>query len=140
MSRTSFSSKAFEERMRKIDNAIDEEDWFSAFALVGSYFEHYSYWAVRFYCNKAKINLTQKAVESLKRSGSAELLLSLLLLKLIDENTYSKMKKIIEERNKVVHPLKESIRYADEKQKDEAVRLLKEAKDCLLQVRRSIKL
>lgn len=140
MSRTRFSSKAFKERMSKIDNAITEEDWFLAFTLVGSYFEHYSYWAIRFYCNNAKINLTQKAIESLKMSSAAQLLLSLLLLKLIDDNTYSRMKKIIEERNKVVHPMKESIKYADEKKKDDAIRLLNQAKDCLLQIRGSIKL
>ena len=132
---TSFSSPLFKERLEKIDSAIIEEDWFSGFALAVTYFEHYGYWAIRFYCLREKIELTNKADESLKMLGAVQLALFLRVLKLIDNETYSRMKKIVEERNKIVHPGRDSILYPDKKEKDEATMLLEQAKDCLLQIR-----
>ena len=45
------------------------------------------------------------------------------------------MKKVVEERNNIVHPGRDSILYIDKKEKDEATMLLKQAKDCLFQIR-----
>lgn len=132
---TSFSSPAFQKRLEKIDSAIIEEDWFSGFALAVTYFEHYGYWAIRFYCLREKIELTNKADASLKKLGAVQLALFLRVLKLINNQTYSNMKKVVEERNKIVHPGRDSILYPDKKEKDEATMLLKQAKDCLLQIR-----
>lgn len=128
---TSFSTPAFEERMGKIDVAITEEDWFSGFALAVTYFEHYGYWAIRFHCSRENIELTEKANENLKTLGAGQLALFLRILKLITNETYSNMKKVIEERNKIVHPGREGILYADKKEKDDATRLLNQAKKCL---------
>lgn len=128
---TSFSSKAFAERLRRIDKALSREDWFSAFTNVVTYFEHYGCWAVRFYCLRHKINLTAKAEESLKKLGAGDLALLLRILKIIDNDTYSMMKKTIEERNNVVHPGRKGIRYVDQKKKDEACRLINAAEECL---------
>lgn len=128
---TSFSSPAFQTRLKKIDDAIREEDWFSGFALAITYFEHYGYWAIRFHCIREKIELTRKTDESMKMLGAAQLALFLRVLKLIDKQTYSTMKKIVEERNKIVHPGRNSILYPDKKEKDEATLLLNQAKDCL---------
>ena len=53
------------------------------------------------------------------------------ILELIDNETYSKMREIITERNKVVHPSRKGIKYVDKKKKDKATLLLKQAKKCL---------
>lgn len=128
---TSFSSNAFKKRLRKVDESVRNEDWFSAFTNIVTYFEHYSYWAARFYCLRQKIELTKKAEESLKRLSAADLALLIRILNLVDNETYSQMKKTIEERNKIVHPGQKGIRYVDSKKKDEASRLLNEAGECL---------
>jgi len=128
---TSFSSEALKDRLKKVDNAVKKEDWFSAFTSVVTYFEHYGYWAVTFYCRRKKITLTEKAVESLKRLGAVDLALLLRILDLIDNETYSTMKKTIEERNKIVHPGQKGIKYVDKQRKEEASRLLNEARESL---------
>jgi len=131
---------ALEERLRKIDYAIEKEDWFLAFANVVSYFEHYGYLAIRAYCVRENVKLTRKAIESLKRDFSAgNIALLLRVLKLIDDETYSSMKEIITERNKLVHPGREGIRYRDEKKKESAIRLLNKAKECIQKIKSTIK-
>lgn len=86
-------------------------------------------------CLREKIGLTNKADGSLKMLGAVQLALFLRILKLINNETYSNMKKVVEERNKIVHPGRDSILYIDKKEKDKATMLLKQAKDCLLQIR-----
>ena len=135
------SEETFEKRLRKIDDAKEEEDWFSAFANTVSYFEHYGYFAIRAYCVREKVKLTGKAMGSLKRNLSAgNIALLLRVLKLIDNETYSGMKKIIEERNKLVHPGREGIAYRDRKKKDTAIRLLNQGKECLRKTKGTITL
>ena len=96
---------ALDERLGEIDYAVEKEDWFLAFADVVSYFEHYGYFAIRAYCVRENLKLTRKAIDSLKRDFSTgNIALLLLVLKLIDDETYSSMKKIIAERNRLVHP------------------------------------
>ena len=136
----SFSKNAFEERLRRIDEAIEDEDWFSAFANVVTCFEHYGYWAIRFYCSNENIDLTDKAEDSLKRLGATELSLLLRILQLICNETYSSMRKVISERDKIVHPGRRGIRYAEKKKKDEAIMLLKQAKECLKKIKATHKL
>ena len=136
---TSFSPGLFNERMKRIDEAIETENWFLGFTNAVTYFEHYGYWAIRFYCLKKKITLTNKAQNSIKRVGASELALILRILELIDDRIYSNMKKIIEERNKVVHPGRRGIRYVDKKKKDEATLLLEQAKECLQIIQGTVK-
>lgn len=135
------SEDTFQKRLRIIDHAREEEDWFSAFANAVSYFEHYGYFAIRAYCVREKVKLTGKAMESLKRNLSAgNIALLLRVLKLIDNETYSSMKKIIEERNKLVHPGRKGIAYRDRKKKDTAIRLLNQGKECLRKIKGTITL
>jgi hypothetical protein len=136
---TSFSESAFEKRLGKIDEAIVEEDWLSGFTLAVTYFEHYGYWATILHCYREKVELTNKARESLKMLGAVQLALLLRVTDLISAETYSNMKKIIEERNKIVHPARKSIFYADSKKRDEAVRLLTQAKECLKAIKGTVK-
>lgn len=134
------SEDTFQKRLRIIDDA-KEEDWFSAFANAVSYFEHYGYFAIRAYCVREKVKLTGKAMESLKRNLSAgNIALLLRVLKLIDNETYSSMKKIIEERNKLVHPGRKGIAYRDRKKEDTAIRLLNQGKECLRKIKDTIRL
>lgn len=135
---TSFSSSAFQERLRKVDKASKQEDWFSAFTNIVTYLEHYGYWAIRFHCLRQKITLTEKAEEALKRLGATDFALLLRILNLVDNGTYSVMKKTIEERNKIVHPGHKGIRYVDKKKKDEATDLLNKAKECLKKINSTV--
>ena len=104
-------------------------------ASIVTYFEHYGYWAVRFYCHRKKIALTKKAEESLKKFGASDFALLLRILKLMDNETNSVMRKTTEERNKIVHPSRKGIKYVDKKKKDEAIRLLSEAKNAYEEAR-----
>lgn len=132
---------SFEQRLRNVDDAIENEDWFSGFANAVSYFEHYGYFAIRSYCVRENVKLTRKAMESLKRNLSAgNITLLLRILKLIDNETYSSMKKIIEERNKLVHPGRKGIAYRDRKKKNTAIRLLNQGKECMWKIKDAIKL
>lgn len=135
---TSFSTALFDERLKRIDEAKSEPNWFSGFTNAVTYFEHYGYWAIRFYCKRESITLTNKAQDSLKKLGATELALLLLSLKLIQNGTYSKMRSVITERNKIVHPGREGIKYVKEK-KDEWTLLLEQAKECLLEIKDAVK-
>ena len=139
---TSFNTSLFDERLKRIDEAKSKEKWFLGFTNAVTYFEHYGYWAIRFYCNRKNITLTQKAHYSLKQLGATELALLLRTLKLITNDTYSKMRSIITERNKIVHPGRKGIRYAEkkkDKKKHEWTLLLKQAKECLLEIKDAVK-
>lgn len=120
--------------IKVIDKAIGEEDWFSAFTNSVTYFEYYGYWRLRWYCIKEKIDVKEK----LKNLRVGSLALVLFLLKLIDRNTYSKMNKIIKERNKLIHPAIAGITYRDRKKKDRAIQLLEDAKFCITELKKGI--
>jgi len=122
-----------------IDDAKDIEDWFAAFANAVSYFEHYGYWAIILYCYREKVQLTEKARNSLKRLSAANICLLLRILKLTDNEAYSSMRKIIEERSNLVHPSRKGIRYRDKKKRDNAVMLLNQAKECIEKIKSTIK-
>ena len=122
-----------------IDDCRNREDWFSAFTNSVTYFEHYGYWAIKLYCTRNDVKLTEKATDSLKNLGAANIVLLLRILNLIDNETYSNMRKIIKERNKLVHPGRKGITYRDRKKKDKAVRLLNQAKESIKKIRSTIK-
>jgi len=117
-----------------IDEAIKREDWFSGFTNSVTYFEHYGYWKLKWYCIKERINVEKK----LKHLRAGTLALFLYTLKLIDTDTYSKMNKTIKERNKLVHPAIAGITYRDRKEKDRATQLLKDAKICIRKLKEGI--
>jgi len=125
---------------RVINDAQERRDWFAAFTNAVTYFEHYGYWAIRLYCSRENIQLTRKAKDSLKDLGAINIALFLRILKLIDNETYSDMRKIIKERNKLVHPSRKGITYRDKKKEDNAIRLLDKAKDCIQKIRSTIML
>jgi hypothetical protein len=125
------TSTVFEERLKKVENELSEEDWFSAFSNTVTYFEYYGYWKVRNRCTSKGIRLSNKEEGSLKRLGVANLALFLRMLDLIDSNDFAIIKNTIAERNKIVHPNQEGIRYLDTKEKKEEEQLLKSAIKCL---------
>lgn len=135
-SRIKFSSRAFKERLRKIDEPKNKGDWFSAFANAVTYFEHYGYWRLQAYCLKEGMNLETK----LKGLRVSRITLILYLLKLIDTNTFSTMNMIIKERNKLIHPTIAGIRYRNKKEKDRAIQLLEDAKLCLTKSKEGIRI
>lgn len=119
-----------------IEEAIQRKDWVSAFSNAVTYFEHWGYWRLRYYCIKEKIHEKKK----IKRLSVSNLALILHLLKLIDQNTHAKMTKTIKERNKLVHPvlLGEGIGYRDRKKEDRAIEILTDAKECIKELRLGI--
>jgi hypothetical protein len=129
---------AFKQRLGKINEAIEKEDWFSGFANAVSYFEHYGYFAIRAYCARQKVELTKTAMKSLKDLSVGNIALLLRVLKLIDSKTYSGIKKIVKERNKLVHPARKGILYRDMKKKETAIRLLNQAKEDMCKIKDTI--
>jgi len=117
-----------------IDDAIAREDWFSGFTNSVTYFEHWGYWKLRWYCIQNKVSIKTK----LRNLHVSNLVLILYLLKLIDQKTYSRIYKVIKERNKLVHPGRAGISYRDRKKKDRAVELLNDAKTCIKKLKEGI--
>ena len=119
-----------------IDEAIQREDWFSAFSNAVTYFEHWGYWRLHWYCIKEKIEIRER----LRHLHVSTLVLILHFLKMIDTDVFSKMNKIIKERNKLIHPVstESGITYRDRKEKDRAIELLEDAKYCIRKVKEGI--
>jgi len=117
-----------------INDAITREDWFSGFTNAVTYFEHWGYWRLRWYCIQNEIYMK----EVTKNLRVSNLIIILRLLKIIDQETYSKIKEIIKERNKLVHPEIAGISYRDRKRRDNAVRLLIDAKNCIVKLKEGI--
>ena len=59
--------------------------------------------------------------------SAAGIIFALYLTKLIDMNTFKEMKKIVTERNKLIHPGREGISYRYEKEETRAKQLLNQA-------------
>lgn len=120
-----------------IDDAIAREDWFSGFTNSVTFLEHWGYWKLRWYCVQRGIDrgALEKRLRSLHISN---LILILHLLQLIDQDTYSRISKIISERNKLVHPTRKGISYRNRKEKDRATKLLNDAKDCIVKLKKGI--
>lgn len=112
-----------------IDDAINRQDWVSAFSNAIAYFEMWGYWLLRFYCRNEKLYV-QKKIEDFR---VANLTLVLYLLKLIDQNTFSKMMETIKKRNNIIHAgaKGEFKRFLDEKERIEAITVLENAKYCI---------
>jgi len=125
---------------RVIDELIAKEDWFSGFANSVTYFEHYGYFAIRAYCVREGVELKGKAINLLRRNSAGNVTLLLRILKIIDDKSYSDMRKIIGERNNLVHPGRKGLAYRYAKKKDEYTVLLNKAKECIVRVKSQIKL
>jgi len=119
-----------------INEAIEREDWFSAFSNAVTYFEHWGYWKLRWYCVKEEIDIKER----LRNLRVSTLTVILYLLKLIDKNTFSKMITTIKERNGIIHPTstKARITYRGKKDKNRAVQLLEDAKYCIRKLKEGI--
>ena len=130
-------------RVFNLDEAIDEskerEDWFVAFTNAVTYFEHYGYWAIKLYSARKHVKLTRKATDSLKRLSAGDIAFLLRILKLIDNEAYSNMKKIIEERNNLVHPWSKR-NNLPRTEKERAIELLNQANQSIREIRSTLKL
>jgi hypothetical protein len=112
-----------------IDDAIRRKDWLSAYSNVTAYFELWGYWLLIYYCRNEKLYV-QKRIEDFSVSN---LTLVLYLLRLIDQNTFTKMTEAIKKRNAILHAGSrgESKRFLSEKEQEEAIKILENAKYCI---------
>jgi len=119
-----------------IDEAIQRGDWFSAFSNAVAYFEHWGYWRLSWYCTEENIHVEEKV----RNLSVSTLTLTLYLLKIMNQNTYSKMSKTILERNKLVHPISrgKGIGYRNRKERDRAIEILTDAKKCITELKQGI--
>lgn len=117
---------------KEIQDAIDGEDWISAFATAVSYFEYYGANIIKGRCKSLEIPRYKDIV---KNMGASNIILILRLLSLVNEDIYGKMRKTLQERNKLIHPERGGIGYRYKKQKDRAKELLEEAKQCIHRIR-----
>lgn len=117
---------------KEIQDGIDGEDWVSAFATAVSYFEYYGARTIKGRCRSLEIPRYKDIV---KNMGASRIILILRLLALVDKDIYGKMRKTLQERNKLIHPERGGIGYRYKKQKDKAKELLEDAKQCIHQIR-----
>ena len=112
-----------------IDEAIGRKDWLSAYSNAIAYFEMWGYWLLVYYCRNEKLYI-KKRIEDLSVSN---LTLVLYLLKLIDQNTFTKMTEAIRKRNAILHAGSkgESKRFLGENEQEEAIKVLENAKYCI---------
>lgn len=117
---------------KEIDDAIERNDWFSAFAISVSFFEYYGTRRITDHCTSKNIVGCRDTV---KRMGVGNIIFILRILNFIDDDLYSKMRKTITERNKIVHPSRGGVAYRFEKQETRAIELLKDAKECIHKIK-----
>jgi len=135
--RTPTTEKSSRDWNEIIDEAIKREDWFSGFTNSVTYFEHWGYWRLWWHCIQKGID-SQALEKRLKNTHVSTIVLILYLLQSIDHDTYSRINKIINERNKLVHPAREGITYRDRKERDRAIELLNDAKACIKKLKEGI--
>ncbi len=121
---------------KEIDRAVKYNDWISAFATAVSYFEYYGAAIIKGRCKSLKIPKYKDVVKNMSVSRIA---FTLRLLRLVDEKTYSKIRKAIEERNKLIHPERGGIGYKHTKERSRAIELLEDAKECIQKLREAMK-
>lgn len=117
---------------KEIQDAIDNGDWVSAFATAVSYFEHYG---ARIIKKRSESLEIPRYKDIVKNMSASSIILILRLLDLVDGETYDKMRKILQERNKLIHPERGGIGYRYRKQRTRAVELLEDAKQCIHRIR-----
>ena len=113
---------------KEIDRAVNNEDWVSAFATSVSYFEYYGAAIIKERCKSLKI---PKYKDIVKNMAASRIVFTLRLLGIVKKETYSKIRKTIQERNKLIHPEKGGIGYKHSKEKSRAIELLEDAKECI---------
>lgn len=116
---------------KEIEDSISRKDWFGGFAIAVSYFELLGFIKLIEFCESTGQSPSEKVKDELKRINITQLVALLRSFGLIDATTYSRMKKTISERNKLVHFLRKGVDYRDSKQEDRATSLLKQAIDCI---------
>lgn len=122
-------------KLRKIKEAIKENDWFTAIVLSASELERFGSEEIQDYLESKKVNpeFTNKILESFYLRNIAE---CLFVLKIIDEREKKKIMDINTHRNKFIHrrkktkfPLGKKARETYEPLANEALRILKEKLD-----------
>lgn len=122
----------FEDRMNSVEKAIEDEEFLVAFTKFGIYFEFYGFWAINTACSKKKIKLTKKEEESLKRQGAMNLALQLRIIGLMENEEYPKIRAVIAERNKIMHPVgQKGIRYLEKIDKTATKKMVEDGISCL---------
>ena len=131
-----------------IDKAVQARDWFTGFATAISYIEHFGTIKLRNYIDSKILQLieseeTRKNVKNqlkddlgknLEKLSAKDIAFLLYALQLIDSDTYLKLRKIITERNKLVHPARKGIAWRYKKPERTARELLQQAKECIQKI------
>lgn len=110
----------------EINKAIQNEDWFSGFAVAVSYFEYFGARVL-----KARAMNIPSYEDIFKNMSVNTMTFILRVMNIVDEDTYNKMRTTIIERNKLVHPERGGVAYRHQKQKGRATQLLNDAKECI---------
>jgi len=131
-----------------IDKAIQARDWFNGFAIAVSYIEHFGTIKIKRYLDlrilRAIDNLEERKRvrkqfkddlgKNLERLSAKDIAFLLYAFQLVDSDTCLKLRKIITERNKLVHPARKGIGWRYEKPERTARKLLQQAKECIQKI------
>ena len=111
-----------------IQDAIERRDWFTGFAISVSFFEYYGKNIIKDYYENRNMQFNKKMLDGM---GASDVIFILRVIENINNDYDAKMKKIIKERNKLIH----NITYRDEKEETRAYDLLKQAIDCIKNIK-----
>lgn len=120
---------------KEIDDAVKNGDWFSAFATAVSYFEHYGAETIRKRSASLEIPNYKDTIPNMSVHSIA---FTLRLLSAIDKDTYEKIKTVIAERNKLIHPERGGVGYRYSIEAQSAAKLLEDAKACIHKLREAM--
>lgn len=119
---------------RVIESKIKNKQCFEGFALSVSYFEHYGAKKIArcCYCFDISKNVFYDLFGiSLEDMGVTKITQLLRFMKIIDQITYSNMKKVVKVRHRFIHPQKEGIERWFPTSTKEYKKLLNDAINCI---------
>jgi len=117
---------------------IENKKWFEGLILSATFFELFGFITLRTYYGEKKGETYRKRIEEfLDRIGLANKLLLLYLCDFICPATYTKMIKVVRERNRLVHRVRRINKdfvfqvEISEESKEKAIELIADAIECL---------
>jgi len=135
---------------RDIGKAIKNEDWVSGFSYAIKYIEHFGTIKIKNFVDSMIISGIEdqdqkreagnRYLDDLKRSSAVNITFDLFVLGLIDSTTYLDLRKIIVERNKLIHPQKKGVGFQHSKEEAQKRRTMLQKAQKLIEEIEQIKI
>lgn len=128
-----------------IGKAIKSEDWVSGFSYAVRYIEHFGTIKIKNFVDSKfiqniensdqKREVSNRFSEDLNRLSTVNIVFMLFALGLVNANAYLDLRKIIVERNKLIHPLKKGVGFQNvEEEKNKRKSMLQQAQKLIEEI------